>query len=214
MKTVTGIMLTRNRNAWATSALVSFMNQTYPDKRLIILDDSEEPSFSASPVFEGVSYMRSKVRSIAEKRNICCSLAKTELIVHVDDDDWSAPERIAYQVKQIEESGKQVAGFCSMLFTDGVRAAKYINDASYALGTSLMYRRDWALAHPFKLMEKAWGEDNNFVNEARNAGELISVDAGQLMVARAHPGNTSHKDLTKQDYRPVPLSAIPEGFFQ
>jgi hypothetical protein len=209
-------MPTRGRNVWAANAIFAFLNQTYSYRELLILDDRRDPSFVTSPAgyFNSVSYIQSDSRSIAEKRNLLCNLASGDLVCHWDDDDWSDQTRIADQVTRLEESGKPVTGYHSMLFTDGVRAAKYINDASYALGTSLMYRRDWALAHPFKLMEKAWGEDNNFVNEARNAGELISVDAGQLMVARAHPGNTSHKDLTKQDYRPVPLSAIPERFFQ
>lgn len=212
MNLVVGIMVTRGRNWMAARALDAFMRQTYPCKQLLILDDRQEPSFSEPP--RDASYLRSDSRSIAEKRNICCQLAAGDIVCHVDDDDYSAATRIADQVQRLEESGKRVTGYCSMLFTDGERAAKYINDGSYALGTSLMYRREWAIAHPFRLAEKAWGEDNNFVNDARNAGELISVDAGQLMVARAHPGNTSVKNLGAHDFRPVPLSTIPVEFFQ
>jgi hypothetical protein len=194
----------------------SFVMQTYASKQLLILDDRQDPSFSEVPRLPSVSYLRSDSRSIAEKRNILCSLSAGDLVCHWDDDDFSAPERIADQVKRLEESGKAVTGFCSMLFYEGQpeRAAKYVNDCNYALGTSLLYRREWAIEHPFRLAENAWGEDNNFVNDARSAGDLISVDAGQLMVARAHPGNTSKKDLGKVDYRTVPLSAIPERFFQ
>lgn len=217
MRLVTCIMPTRGRGIWAALAVNSFLQQAYPYKELLILDDRNDSSFrDGHPSgFGSVSYFCSDSQSIAEKRNILVNLAPSSLICHWDDDDWSAPGRIADQVQRFEESGKPVVGYHSMLFyqSNPERAAKYINDASYALGTSLMYRREWAIAHPFHLAEKAWGEDNNFVNDARNAGELISVDAGQLMVARAHPGNTSKKDLGKQDYRPVPLSAIPPGFF-
>lgn len=207
-------MVTRGRNWLAAAAMQSFLVQTYPYKQLLILDDRAEPSFAEPPRL--ASYLRSDSRSIAEKRNICCQLAAGDLIVHIDDDDWQASTRIAEQVQRLAESGKPVTGYHSMLFYESQpeRAAKYVNDCNYALGTSLMYKREWAVNHPFHLAEKAWGEDNNFVNDARNAGELISVDAGQLMVARAHPGNTSVKNLGAHDFRPVPLSTIPVEFFQ
>ncbi len=217
MRLVTCIMPTRARNVWAAIAVNSFIMQTYPNKQLIILDDRQEPSFTEVPRSPAVSYLRSDSRSIAEKRNILCGLAAGDLVCHLDDDDFSAPERIADQVQRLEASGKPVTGYHSMLFYESnpERAAKYVNNAPnfYALGTSLMYRREWAMAHPFRLDKDAWGEDNNFVSDARSEGNLISVDAGQLMVARAHAGNTNQKDLTKVDYRAVPLSAIPERFF-
>ena len=62
---------------------------------------------------------------IGAKRNYGCERAAGDVIAHWDDDDYSAPERLADQVQRLLESGKAVTGFHSMRFTDGVRWWKY-----------------------------------------------------------------------------------------
>jgi glycosyltransferase involved in cell wall biosynthesis len=128
-------------------------------------------------------------RNIGEKRNFGCSQAIGEIICHWDDDDWSGPQRLERQINMLNESGSAVAGFHSMRFTDGPRWWKYEGTANYALGTSLCYRRQWWQGHAFDA--KNIGEDNAFVSVASSAQQLASVDAGELMYATIHPGNTS-----------------------
>lgn len=222
MKLVSAILPTRGRQKWAAQALTCFLDQTYPAKQLIILDDEEDPSFPDPPDLDDVCYFRSPGHlSIPRKRNTCCEMSDTEMICHWDSDDYSAPTRIADQVKLLEESGKAVAGFHSLLFyVEQTRQAfKYTNDKTFALGTSLMFKKSFWLQHPFRQDPNALpgvGEDSVFVKAALNAGELISVDAGQLMVARIHDSNTSPKilDGAQTSYRPVSVDSIPAGFFQ
>jgi glycosyltransferase involved in cell wall biosynthesis len=128
-------------------------------------------------------------RNIGEKRNFGCSRAEGEVICHWDDDDWSAPGRLARQVEMLNESGLLVAGFHSMRFTDGNDWWKYQGRKQYALGTSLCYRREWWQQTPFSLAQI--GEDNTMVEAAQRAGQIVSEDAGELMWASIHPGNTS-----------------------
>ena len=78
-----------------------------------------------------------------------------------------------------------------MLFTDGSRWWKYWGIESFAFGTSLCYRRQWALDHPFP--PKQISEDNDFVSAAADARQIVSVDAGELMYATIHEGNTSKR---------------------
>jgi hypothetical protein len=127
--------------------------------------------------------------SIGEKRNFAVSQTSTPLICHWDDDDWSAPDRLKSQVDALLDTGLQVAGFHTMKFTDGVKWWKYNGNKAFALGTSLCYRRSWWEKHPFPA--KNVGEDNEFVSVAAAAKQLHSVDAGDLMHATIHPGNTS-----------------------
>lgn len=216
MQLVTAIMLTRGRAALAAIALECFLRQTYERKELVIVDDVLDPSFCQPPDGDNIVYLPSSLRSIADKRNLACALADGEYICHWDDDDWSAPERIADQVQRLESSFVSVTGYHSMLFHEAAtgRAAKYLSDRHYALGTSLFYRRQWWETHKFQDPPETpnVGEDNAFVRQAREVGELISVDAGQIMVARAHIGNTSPKNMN--DFNTVALSEIPSGFFQ
>ena len=80
-----------------------------------------------------------------------------------------------------------------MRFTDGSRWWQYHGDSSYALGTSLCYRHDWWQGHHFSALQV--GEDNHFVQGARQANQLLSADAGNLMYATIHEQNTSPRVL-------------------
>lgn len=220
---VSCIMPTRGRREWASQAVQSFLKQTYPAKQLVILDDIDCRSFDEPIRFpENVEYLMTVAShpSIPDKRNYCCEVAAGEIIVHWDSDDYSEPTRIADQVHLLEESQKQVAGFHSMLFhvEQTGQAFKYQNDKSFALGTSLCFSKSFWAAHPFRPGPDFpnVGEDNEFVKDARNLGELISVDAGRLMVARIHDSNTSVKRLdgAQTSYVPVSVDALPRGFFQ
>jgi hypothetical protein len=100
----------------------------------------------------------------------------------------------------LNESERSVVGFHSMRFTDGAKWWKYEGTRNYALGTSLCYRREWWQKHPFE--SKNIGEDNAFVAVASAAKQLISDDAGELMVAMNHPGNTSPRSMG-DNWKPI-----------
>ena len=76
-----------------------------------------------------------------------------------------------------------------MRFTDGDGWWQYQGKRDYALGTSLCYRREWWQSNLFK--PAAIGEDNQMVYAAQAAQQIVSEDAGELMYATIHPGNTS-----------------------
>ena len=133
-------------------------------------------------------------RDIGTKRNLGCERAAGSLIAHWDDDDYSAPERLADQVQVLVEHPQYaVTGYHSMRFTDGARWWKYSGTRNYALGTSLCYRRDWWQQHQFHATQV--GEDNQFVAVAWAANVLYSIDAGDRMHATIHAGNTSPRAM-------------------
>lgn len=139
--------------------------------------------------------------SIGRKRNQLCREARGDVIAHWDDDDYSAPERIERQVDALCKSGLSVHGYRSMRFTDGKQWWLYTGMRGYAIGTSLMYHRDWWRSHPF--LELQVGEDNEFVTSARSAGQLAVDDAGELMWASIHPGNTSPRALGGNNWKRI-----------
>lgn len=138
---------------------------------------------------------------IGQKRNFGCERAAGEIICHWDDDDYSAPGRIQDQISRLIESGNAVTGYRSMKFTDGTRWWLYRGVPQYALGTSLCYRRSWW--EQYKFPAKQVGEDNHFVEIAAAAGQMISVDAGDLMYATIHGGNTSPRNLSGSSWTQI-----------
>ena len=68
-----------------------------------------------------------------------------DLIAHFDHDDWSAPSRLSEQVEFMQATGAQVVGYYDMPLYDEQRDKVLLYDShnpNYALGTSLMYRRE------------------------------------------------------------------------
>ncbi len=189
---ISAIMPTRSRQAYAIDAVSCFRCQTYPDKELIILDDVDDPSFPDGLNVPGVVYERLQKRlTIGAKRNIAVSRSSGELIAHFDSDDYSAPERLADQIARLGD--KQITGYHSMRFTDGVKWWQYTGAEDYALGTSLLYRRSYWEETPFKI-DCQYGEDNYFIWRARQHGQIATVDAGAMMWARNHGNNTDPRD--------------------
>jgi hypothetical protein len=93
----------------------------------------------------------------------------------------------------LEETGKSVTGYHSIRFTDGEHWWQYSGTPNYSVGTSLLYRREWWKRNRFRSVQI--GEDNQFVAVASAAGELATADAGDLMHATIHRGNTSPRKM-------------------
>lgn len=213
-------MPTRGRTQWAEQALRCFHAQTYTNKELVILDDGDCPSFPEERAWpEGVRYYRESERirySIPEKRNKVCSLAQGEIIFHLDDDDWSAPMRMTEQVKLLEESGKAMAGYHTVLFYNEAtkEAFRYFNHSQYILGTSLVFLKSFWEAFHFPEKYRV-GSDNQIVRHAKDQKQLVSADAGQMLVARIHTGNTSSKpSAVSPEFKRASIDDIPAAFFE
>lgn len=201
MSFVTCLCLTRNRPTWLPKAIRCFQQQTYPYRELLILADGQDVRCLVPEHDPRIRLIHLDGRpEIGAKRNYGCERAAGEIIAHFDDDDYSAPGRLADQVEHLLETGKAVTGFHSMRFTDGVCWWKYEGTRNYALGTSLCYRRDWWSRNRFPIVQI--GEDNQFVAAAHAAGELVTADAGDLMHATNHAGNTSPRKLG-DNWRPI-----------
>lgn len=215
---VSAIMPVYGQRDFAELALRSFLDQDWPNKELIVIDDSPEESALYPLWFKGLEYIRIEQRlQIGPKRNLACEHAAGDIIVHFDSDDWSAPTRITDQVARLLSSGKAVSGYHSMLFWNGERseAFKYKGPGDYSLGTGLCYRKEFWRAHPFVAEGPRRWEDNVFVQDARNDNEIVAADAGKLIVARIHPGNTSPKKPREnpRQWTQVDPSEIPQEFF-
>jgi glycosyltransferase involved in cell wall biosynthesis len=191
---VTCLCITKDRREWLPKAIRCFQEQTYRNRELLIVADGADVR-DLVPADERISLLHiDGPLTIGEKRNFGCERTSCHYIAHWDDDDWSGPQRISEQVERLEASGKAVTGYNSMRFTDGTRWWQYKGPESYALGTSLCYRKDWWRLNQFPALQV--GEDNAFVFSARGKGELVSADAAGMMYATVHASNTSPRNMT------------------
>lgn len=103
VKKVSVITPTFGRAQYLPHLLRCFKHQTYPDKELLILDDSPEPDGNLKRLRDpDVRYMHLPERlPVGAKRNLLMAQARGDIIVQFDDDDYYAPEYIQQMVSYL-----------------------------------------------------------------------------------------------------------------
>lgn len=97
---------TYNRSERHANLYQVFQHQTFNDRELIVLDDSEE----ASPFFSKlndpkVTYQHLPSRHLlGEKRNILAEMAKGDVIAQFDDDDYYAPKYLETMISLLSSA--------------------------------------------------------------------------------------------------------------
>ncbi|MDV3456338.1 glycosyltransferase [Sphingomonas sp. HF-S4] len=192
---ISAIMPTADRRRFVPAAIAQFLAQERADAELVILDDGADSVADLIPGDRRVRYFREEApRILGDKRNRLCSLARGEVIVHWDDDDWHAPDRLARQLAALDASGADIVGLDQIAFLadDGAQAWDYRwgGRQRWIYGASMAYRRSYWKRRRFPAIRT--GEDTRFVLDARDA-QIVAMADTDWLVARVHGGNTSPK---------------------
>jgi len=214
---LSAIMPTADRRRFVPDAIAAFLAQGRDDSELVILDDGGDRVADLVPEDPRIRYFREiPRRALGDKRNRLCELARGDIILHWDDDDWHAPDRIARQLAAIETSGADICGLDRVTFLadDGGQAWDYVyrGRERWVCGGSLAYRRAFWERHRFPALRS--GEDTRWVFSAA-AARIHAMDAPDLFVGRVHAGNTSPKRTQSGFYRARdagPVRAMVAGF--
>jgi glycosyltransferase involved in cell wall biosynthesis len=99
---VSCLMVTGNRKNICRRAVKCFLDQTYPNKELVVLDDGQQ---DYSDIFvdipsDDICYIRIEKQEgtyLGGLRNLVLDQAKGDFLVQWDDDDWYHPDRISIQ---------------------------------------------------------------------------------------------------------------------
>ena len=205
--TVTAVCLTADRQAYTDRAVQSFLEQTYENSRLLIYDTGKKP-YSMERLASGrIALIRAEDapnRTIGALRNEAHRHAETEVLIHWDSDDWSAPYRIEDQVRLLVISNADIVGYNDLLFWDSLKSEAWVYrhpSHKYPIGTSLCYWRKFWDTHPFQ--GTSAGEDFHFVHGQRTSActsmQSYGDDPGltaawkPMLVAEIHGGNTHAK---------------------
>jgi glycosyltransferase involved in cell wall biosynthesis len=215
MELISCTLPTRGRQRWATQAVACFLSQTYENKELIILDDQRDPSFPKgnNGFPSNVIYIsHTEPWNIAQKRNRIVKYAGGQILCHFDSDDWSDVSRLESQINFMNETKKAIVGFKSIWFVNEETHQVWKYVGRWAVGTSLMYTRQYWMTHPFP-EQKQTGSDSVFIQAADKTKDTAAVDAGELMVARIHSENSSRKPTDHRiNYRPANWNQLPVKF--
>jgi hypothetical protein len=208
---VSCIMPTYNRRAFVPRAIRAFLRQDYPRCELIVVDDGPESVADLIPDDPRIRYVRvSGRRTIGAKRNLACERAHGELIVHWDDDDWSARHRLSYQVEMFLQQDVDVSGLQAIFFCDPstARAWRYEYPAErrpWVHDATFCYRRSFWAAHPFP--DTSYGIDTTYLWQGAPM-RVGSLPDPSFYVGLVHEANTSRKDTRDAWWHPLPVAEI------
>lgn len=204
-------MPTRGRRRFVPHAIACFLQQDYPRLELVIADDGDDPIEDLVPPDARIRYVRMpRSPRIGGKRNQACAQARGEIIAHWDDDDWSAPWRVSYQVQALVETGADICGLGHILFYEPAagRAWQYVyppEGRPWVHGATLAYRASFWRRNPFPDIHV--GEDTRFVWSER--GQCVRrLERQDFFVGTIHGGNTSPKQTGDRRWRAMPGAEI------
>ena len=110
---------TGDRRRFLPQAIKCFQRQTYRNLELVIICDGEDDMSDLVPCDDGrihYAYLGRERQTLGAKLNLGCERARGDLIAHFDDDDWSHPERLSFQVGALLAEGAEICGISQLLF--------------------------------------------------------------------------------------------------
>jgi hypothetical protein len=180
----------------------------------IILDDGSD---AVGDVFEAagatipnIRYVRSGERAlIGAKRNELHRLARGEIFVSWDDDDFYPPDRISHVVEKLQLiPDVQVAG-CSTIYIyfSDVKLIHRMGPFSqrHATNGTMAVRREFALTH-FYDETVSHGEEESFLNYF--TFPMVQLSPLKVMLVMSHNSNTYEKGQLRDN--PQAMSARTE----
>lgn len=152
---VSVITPTKDRREFIPTLLTLFRAQSWPEDRLelVVLDDGRDKVGDLLQGDPRIRYDTLDTRApIGTKRNQLCELARGEIIVHMDDDDYHPPDRVARAVELLQSSGADVVGKSEIAFYDvetgRIHQTPSIGKKHASAGTMSYHRAYWE-AHRF-----------------------------------------------------------------
>jgi glycosyltransferase involved in cell wall biosynthesis len=116
---VSCLMPTFDRRPFIRHAIALFDRQDYPNRELVVVDDGIDSIDDLIPAGPRFRYLRlDRRRSIGEKRNAACEIARGLFVIGWDDDDWYAPDRITQQVRPLIDGRADAVGLTAGLILD------------------------------------------------------------------------------------------------
>ena len=227
---VTGVLVTgkhTDRFAMARRAVKSWQLQEYdgPRQLLVINDHPTESLYDPAAAPAGVLEVRMEERhSLGRLRNIGIAAAPAESVYMVqwDDDDFSAPSRLQYQVESTKSG--QASIFRYEINYDLLTGNAFVNNGRAIRGGGFPGTMLWPLSTKARFPDKGKAEDTEFVLALRSELSVQVLRNDPRLYTRTYHGlNTwSQKHVMKRkpgsrdlsDHERLYLESLrQEGYF-
>ena len=192
---VTVCTITFNRRPFIPSMIRCFQQQDYQgDMEWIILDDGTDSIEDLVSSIPQVRYVRLESKQpIGKKRNMTHAMAKGDILVYMDDDDYYPPDRISHAVDSLCKSDALCAGSSTIhvyfdhihkIIEFGPYGPNHATAATFALKRELLDRTSYDET-------AAMAEERHFLKNYTIP--MIQLDPKKTILVVAHLHNTFDK---------------------
>lgn len=191
------IMPTRRRSEFVAQSIRYFQRQDYPNRELVIV--YETPSDLPEQFDDkNIKLIRTTEMSIGGKREIGSQGASGDILVHWDDDDWFADNRLSRQAAPILANLCDISGLTGTLFleltgqtfwdvTPELFETLFFENV---LGGALMFRRNvWEMGGPYPKVSLR--EDVAILIQGLRKGARLARISGRDLCVYLRHGNNS-----------------------
>jgi glycosyltransferase involved in cell wall biosynthesis len=181
-------MATRNRHRFLPQAIRCFLRQTYPNRELLVVDDSTRPAAELCEGLPRVRYLRlTRATPTGAKLNLGIEAARGELIQKLDDDDFYHQDFLATSVRYLPAGRPEttLVTRCCFLILMPDRVVRHSGHGWTAGGAFCFHRAVWE-RRPFRDLPRS--EDRWFLRD-HNPRLIRICDPEQYIVVR-HGRNT------------------------
>jgi glycosyltransferase involved in cell wall biosynthesis len=188
---------TRDRRAFLPQFLRCYRAQTWPADRmeLIVVDDGRDRVGDLLDAPD-IRYEALDTRvPLGTKRNRLAELARGDIFINMDDDDWHPPDRVARSVALLQETGASVVGKSEMAFYDCATGRLHqtprIGD-KHATAGSMAFLRAWWEQH--RWAPDPHTEERQFLANFTAKLAQFPCPAWEVVLCIAHGNNTLPKN--------------------
>jgi glycosyltransferase involved in cell wall biosynthesis len=191
---VSCLMVTGDRKFLSKRAIQCFINQTYENKELVIVDDGEEDYSDLLSEIPKEDYQYIKIKKcpnavLGTLRNLTLDAARGDYLVQWDDDDWYHPDRIKIQASFLDKGYEACSLSATLVHICDAKSVDlpFVGTLKHGVPGSIMHVNDPNIRYP--ALRK--GEDTIYQQDwmARKFVKL-PAEFNHLFIRIYHGSNT------------------------
>jgi hypothetical protein len=215
-ETITCLCITSGRVAFLKKAVQCFLEQTYPQRELVIVHGPEDKATCKylagikEPMILQAVVPEFNLLPLGSLRNISLGMGTGKYVAIWDDDDWSHPARLEEQMRVIQTTGLPGCALRRLTLYDYVTSRAYLS-GKRSWENTLLVERSVLPSYP----NIAKGEDTPVAERLAHDGQLAALDAAELYVYTYHGQNTwgrHHWERLVRFSRPLGVDASRHVF--
>jgi glycosyltransferase involved in cell wall biosynthesis len=182
-------MATRDRRKFLPQALRCFLRQTYPNKELIVVDDSARSNAVLFRGVPGVRYLRlTQPTRTGTKLNLGIEAARGDILQKLDDDDFYQAGFLAASVAHLPVEAPEstlVTRCCFLVLLRGDPIIRHSGHGWTPGGAFCFHRALWTKT-PFRQVR--WSEDSLLLRD--HEPEVVRICRPEQYMVVRHGANT------------------------